>query len=479
MTSSTFKRAGLIALILGALIGIVAGLGYIDSTYAQSTAPATAAPADAAAAPAAATPAVPKPACDGSAKPPVLTYCTTNSGDTAWMLTSVALVLMMTIPGLALFYGGMVRKKNVLATVMQSFAITCLVTVLWMVIGYSWAFTEGGAFLGGTSRLLLMGMGTDTVSSLAATIPESVYMCFQMTFAIITPALICGAFADRMKFSAMMWFMGLWSLFVYSPIAHWVWGGGWAGTLGVLDFAGGTVVHINAGVAGLVCALVLGRRKGIGSENMAPHNLVFTMIGASLLWVGWFGFNAGSAVAASNQAGMAMAVTQIATATAALAWMIVEWMLKGKPSILGICSGAVAGLVAITPASGFVDPIGALVIGVAAGVACYWGATSLKHMFGYDDSLDAFGVHGVGGAIGALLTGVFARSAINSAGSGLVDGNANQVLVQIYGIFATVVYDAIATALILFLINAVIGLRVTEETEREGLDLVLHGEVVH
>jgi Amt family ammonium transporter len=473
MRSTTFKRAGLIALAFLLLLGLSAGLGYIDATHAQSAAPAaTAAPAPTPAA-------APKPACDASAKPPILADCTTNSGDTAWMLTSVALVLMMTIPGLALFYGGMVRKKNVLATVMQSFAITCLVTVLWMLIGYSWAFTEGGPLLGGTSRLLLMGMGTDTVSPLAATIPESVYMCFQMTFAIITPALICGAFADRMKFSAMMWFMGLWSVFVYSPIAHWVWGGGWLGGLGVLDFAGGTVVHINAGVAGLMCALVLGRRKGIGSENMAPHNLVYTLIGASLLWVGWFGFNAGSAVAASNQAGMAMAVTQIATATAALAWMFVEWMLKGKPSVLGICSGAVAGLVAITPASGFVDPIGALVIGAVAGAACYWGATGLKHMFGYDDSLDAFGVHGVGGMVGALLTGVFARSAINSVGSGLVDGNANQVLVQIYGILGTVVYDAVATLAILFLINAVIGLRVTEETEREGLDLSLHGEVVH
>jgi Amt family ammonium transporter len=387
-------------------------------------------------------------------------------------------VLMMTIPGLALFYGGMVRKKNVLATVMQSFAITCLVTVLWMIIGYSWAFTEGGPYLGGSSRFLLMGMGSDVVSPLAATIPESVYMCFQMTFAIITPALIAGAFADRMKFSAMCWFMGLWSLFVYSPIAHWVWGGGWLGGLGVLDFAGGTVVHINAGVAGLMCALVLGKRRGLGTENMAPHNLVLTMIGASLLWVGWFGFNAGSAVAANGTAGMAMAVTQIATATAALAWMFVEWMLKGKPSILGICSGAVAGLVAITPASGFVDPIGALVIGVAAGVGCYWGATSLKHMFGYDDSLDAFGVHAVGGIIGALLTGVFARTAINSAGTGLIDGNAYQVVIQIYGILGTLIYDAIGSLIILFIIKAVIGLRVSDEQEREGLDISLHGEVV-
>ncbi|MGH7092128.1 MAG: ammonium transporter, partial [Stellaceae bacterium] len=295
----------------------------------------------------------------------------------------------------------------------------------------------------------------------------------------ITPALICGAFADRMKFSAMMWFMGLWSLLVYSPIAHMVWGpGGWLGGLGVLDFAGGTVVHINAGVAGLCCALMLGKRKGLGAENMAPHNLVLTMIGASLLWVGWFGFNAGSAVTAGGQAGMAMAVTQIATATAALTWMFVEWALKGKPSVLGICSGAVAGLVAITPASGFVDPIGALVIGLAAGVFCYWGATGLKHMFGYDDSLDAFGVHAIGGIAGALLTGVFARTAINSAGTGLIDGNAYQVVIQIYGILGTLIYDAIGSLIILFILKMTIGLRVTEEEEREGLDISLHGEVV-
>jgi Amt family ammonium transporter len=467
-----FSRARLGALALGLLLGLFVSIGANTASYAQ-----TAAPAPAAAAPAAA-PAAPKPACDASAKPPVLTNCTTNSGDTAWMLTSTALVLMMTIPGLALFYGGMVRKKNVLATVMQSFAITCLVTVLWMIVGYSWAFTDGGAYLGGMSRFFLMGMGTDSVSALAGTIPESVYMCFQMTFAIITPALIAGAFADRMKFSAMMWFVGLWSLLVYSPIAHWVWGGGWLGGLGVLDYAGGTVVHINAGVAGLMCALVLGKRKGLGNESMAPHNLVLTMIGASLLWVGWFGFNAGSAVTAGGNAGMAMAVTQIATATAALTWMFVEWILKGKPSVLGICSGAVAGLVAITPASGFVDPTGALVIGIAAGIACYWGATGLKHMFGYDDSLDAFGVHGVGGMVGALLTGVFARTAINSAGTGLIDGNAHQVVVQIYGILGTIIYDAIATLIILFVIKAVIGLRVSEEIERDGLDLALHGEVV-
>jgi len=443
MTLTKPSRAGLIA-----LAALILGLIVADGALAQTAAPA-------------APPAAPPP--------PKL-----DSGDTAWMLTSTALVLMMTIPGLALFYGGMVRKKNVLATVMQSFTITCLVTVLWMVIGYSWAFTTGSGYLGGNSRFLLMGM---EVGALNATIPESVFMCFQLTFAIITPALICGAFADRMKFSAMLWFIGLWSLFVYSPIAHWVWGSdGWLAGLGVLDFAGGTVVHINAGVAGLMCALVLGKRKGLGSENMAPHNLVYTMIGASLLWVGWFGFNAGSAVTAGGSAGMAMAVTQIATATAALAWMFVEWGLKGKPSILGICTGAVAGLVAITPASGFVDPIGSLIIGAAAGVGCYWGATSLKRTFGYDDSLDAFGVHAVGGIIGAMLTGVLARTAISKPG--LIDGNAYQVVLQFYGVAATIVYDAIATLIILLVIKAIIGLRVKEEVERDGLDLALHGEVV-
>ncbi len=352
------------------------------------------------------------------------------------MLTSTALVLMMTIPGLALFYGGMVRKMNVLTTVMQSFAITCLVTVLWMIVGYSLAFTEGNPFFGGFSRVLLDGMTVESINDLAKTIPESVYMCFQMTFAIITPALICGAFADRMKFSALLWFIGLWAVLVYAPIAHWVWGpGGFLNDAGVLDFAGGTVVHINSGVAGLMAALVMGKRRGYRSEPMAPHNLVLSVIGASLLWVGWFGFNAGSAVAANGNAGMAMAVTQIATATAALTWMFVEWAIKGKPSVLGIISGAVAGLVAITPASGFVDPKGALIIGIAAGVLCYWGATGLKNALGYDDSLDAFGVHGVGGVTGAILTGVLAVSAVGGEGhSGLIDGNAHQVVIQLYGI---------------------------------------------
>src|SRR5215831_7369315 len=399
-----------------------------------------------------------------------------NTGDTAWMLTSVALVLMMTIPGLALFYGGMVRKMNVLATVMQSFAVTCLVTVLWTIVTYSMAFTPGSPFVGGMSRFLLMGMTLDSVNDLAKTIPESVYVCFQMTFAIITPALICGSFADRMKFSALLWFIGLWSVLVYAPIAHWVWGpDGFLNDAGVLDFAGGTVVHINSGVAGLV----MGKRRGFGTEPMAPHNLVLSVIGASLLWVGWFGFNAGSATAANGNAGMAMAVTQTATATAALAWMFAEWIVKGKPSVLGIISGAVAGLVAITPASGFVDPRGALIIGVAAGAICYWGTTGLKHALGYDDSLDAFGVHGVGGAVGAFLTGVLAVAWVGGEGKGgLIDGNPHQVITQLYGIAVVVVYDAIASLVLLKLVDLTVGLRVDAEMEREGLDLAIHGEAV-
>ena len=403
-----------------------------------------------------------------------------DTGDTAWMLTSTALVLMMTIPGLALFYGGMVRKKNVLSTVMQSFAITCLVTVLWMVLTYSLAFTSGSTIIGGLSRIFLKGMALDSVHDLAKTIPESVFMTFQMTFAIITPALIAGAFAERMKFSAMMWFMGLWAIFVYAPIAHWVWGGGFLGDWGVLDYAGGTVVHINAGVAGLVCALVMGKRKGFGADNMAPHNLVYSVIGASLLWVGWFGFNAGSAGGASVNAGMAMVVTQVATAAAAMGWMFAEWIARGKPSVLGIVSGAVAGLVAITPASGFVNPVGALVIGAVAGVICFWGATSLKKAMGYDDSLDAFGVHGIGGFVGAILTGVFAVEAIGGDGKkGLIDGNAGQVLTQLWGSLVTIAWCAIVTFIILKIVDAMIGLRVTTEEEVEGLDINLHGETVH
>jgi Amt family ammonium transporter len=397
-----------------------------------------------------------------------------DTGDTAWMLTSTALVLFMTIPGLALFYAGMVRKKNVLATAMQSFAITCLITIVWVVVGYSLAFDAGNSIVGGLGKFMLAGMGKD---SLQGTIPESVFMVFQMTFAIITPALITGAFADRMKFSAMLVFIALWSILVYSPICHWVWGGGFLGKGGVLDFAGGTVVHINSGVAGLVCAIVLGKRLGYREENMAPHNLVLSLIGASMLWVGWFGFNAGSAVAANGTAGMAMAVTQIATAAAALAWMICEWFTIGKPSVLGIVSGAVAGLVAITPASGFVAPGGALVIGAAAGVICWWASAKLKPMLGYDDSLDVFGIHGVGGIVGAILTGVFAAEAIGGA-KGLLEGNAAQVGLQVYGVAVTIVYCAIATFILLKVVDVIIGLRVDAESERDGLDLNLHGETV-
>jgi Amt family ammonium transporter len=400
---------------------------------------------------------------------------TLNSGDTAWMLSSTALVLMMTVPGLAMFYGGMVRQKNVLAMCMQVFATCCLVTVVWMVISYSLAFKGDGAYLGDLSRLFLRGMEKDTLSG---TIPESVFMTFQMTFAIITPALIVGAFADRMKFSALLWFMGLWGIFVYAPIAHWVWGpGGWVAGLGALDFAGGTVVHINAGIAGLVCALVLGKRLGYGHENMAPHNLTLTTIGASLLWVGWFGFNAGSAVAADGRAGMAMAVTQIATATAALAWMFAEWPTHGKPSVLGILSGAVAGLVAITPASGFVGPVGSLVIGIAAGVVCFWASTSLKRVLGYDDALDAFGVHCVGGIVGALLTGVFAVKAIGGT-PGLLEGNPGQVLIQAYAVLATLIWSGVISFVLLKAIDGTIGLRVSAEVERDSLDLQLFGETV-
>ncbi len=450
---------------------------------ATPAAPAATPPAPAAAAPAGEAAKAPE-AAPAAAAPPAPTtpqlvaVDKINSGDTAWMLASTALVLLMTVPGLALFYGGMVRKKNVLATVMQSFAITCLVTVLWVVIGYSIAFMPGGSFIGSlTDRFFLNGMlfqkeaGKVMVSHLGLTIPESVYVMFQMTFAIITPALIAGAFADRMKFSAMLWFMGLWSLLIYSPIAHMMWepSGYWA-TAGVLDFAGGTVVHINAGIAGLVCALVLGKRLGYGKEPMAPHNLTLTLIGASLLWVGWFGFNAGSAVAADGRAGMAMFVTQFATAVAALSWMFTEWMTKGKPSVLGIASGAVAGLVAITPASGFVGAAGALVIGIAAGVLCFFAATTVKKAFGYDDSLDAFGVHCIGGIVGALLTGVFNVKEISG-----VDGS---IVTQAGAVLTTLAVSGIGSFIILKVIDMVIGLRVAEEEEREGLDLSLHGERV-
>jgi len=456
----------------------------VGAAASAAAAPAAAASVAASAAPSESAPSAEAPASPAApaaaaapTEPQLVGADKISAGDTAWMLTSTALVLLMTIPGLALFYAGMVRKKNVLATLMQSFACTCIVTLLWWIIGYSWAFTPGNGFIGGSTRALFNGMAfihgdTDnklTVSHLALTIPETVYAMFQMTFAIITPALIAGAFADRMKFSAMLIFMSVWSLVVYAPIAHMVWEPtGWLNVAGVLDYAGGTVVHINAGIAALASCLVLGKRVGYNRESMPPHNLALTFIGASLLWVGWFGFNAGSAVAADGRAGMAMLATQMATAAAALAWMFAEWVTKGKPSVLGIASGAVAGLVAITPASGFVSPTSAVIIGFAAGVVCYFAATSLKHALGYDDSLDAFGVHGIGGIVGALLTGVFASKEI-----GGLDGS---VLTQLKGVGTTIVYGFVLSYVILLIIDKTVGLRVTEEQERTGLDISLHGE---
>ncbi|MGI8525971.1 MAG: ammonium transporter [Pseudolabrys sp.] len=481
MTSRKPTRAGLIALALGVVLGLFLTIAVYDQSYAQTPGATPTAAAPPAAAP-------PPPACanDPDPKKAVLEKCTPNSGDTAWMLTSMALVLMMTIPGLALFYGGMVRKKNVGDTVMTSFAITCMITIIFAVCTYSLAFTAGSPYIGGLSRAFLQGImsdigtGAGTPNPLAPTIPETVYMCFQMTFAIITPALIAGAFAERMKFSAMLWFIGIWAIVVYAPIAHWVWGAdGFMSNANsdaafkVLDFAGGTVVHINAGVAGLMCAICLGKRR----DPSPPHNMVLTMIGASLLWVGWFGFNAGSAVTAGLQAGMAMTVTQIATAVAGFTWMLVEWVIRGKPTVIGICSGAVAGLVAITPASGFVGPAGSMCIGIAAGVFCYWGVTGLKRMLGVDDALDCFGVHAVGGIVGALLTGVFAISEYGGT-AGLIEGNAAQMINQFEGVAVVIVYDAIVSLIILKIIDAVIGLRVADEVEREGLDIALHGEAV-
>jgi Amt family ammonium transporter len=466
-------------------VGLLVGLLAFSLPPARADEPSDA--ASAASAPAAAEPAAPAastaPASTAPTQPFLVTTDKVSAGDTAWMLASTALVLMMCVPGLALFYGGMVRKKNVLATLMQSFACTCVVTILWWVVGYSWAFTPGSGFIGGASRVLLDGMryvhgdpvSSLTVSHLAPTIPESVYAMFQMTFAIITPALIAGAFADRMKFSAMLVFLSAWSLLVYAPIAHMVWEPtGWLSAAGVLDYAGGTVVHINAGIAGLASCLVIGKRLGYPREPMPPHNLTYTLIGASLLWVGWFGFNAGSAVAADGRAGMAMLATQMATGAAALGWMFAEWAGKGKPSVLGIASGAVAGLVAITPASGFVGPSAAVIIGVAAGVVCYFSATTLKHAFGYDDSLDAFGVHGIGGILGALLTGVFFSKEL----SGVDTTVSAQLWIQLKGVLTTVVYGFAVSYILLVIIDKTLGLRVTEDQEREGLDISLHGESI-
>jgi Amt family ammonium transporter len=395
-----------------------------------------------------------------------------NAGDTAWMLTSTCLVLLMTVPGVALLYGGMVSKKNIISTITQTFMITCLVTLLWFIVGYSLSFSEGSfnSFVGGFSNLFLKGVG---VESLSGTIPESVFVVFQLTFAIITAALICGAVAERMNFLALVIFIAIWILLVYAPICHMVWGGGLLASLGVLDFAGGTVVHINCGIAGLVAAIVLGERK----KRSRPHNLLLSLIGTSLLWVGWFGFNAGSAVAANGGAGMAMLVTQIATATAGLTWMFAEWGFGKKPSLLGILSGAIAGLVAITPAAGFVGPVGALFIGLIAGIACYWASTKLKNKFGYDDSLDVFGIHGVGGTVGAILTGIFAKEAIGGA-AGLLEGNTGQLWLQFIGVAFTIVYTGVLTFVILKIVNLITPLRATPEEETQGLDLNQHGEQV-
>ena len=397
-----------------------------------------------------------------------------DTGDTAWLLTSTALVLMMTIPGLALFYGGLVRKKNVLATLLQTFTVTALVTVLWFSLGYSLAFSGNSstgldAFIGGLGKAFFSGI---TPESVVGTIPEILFAVFQMTFAIITPALILGSLVERIKFSAVLWFTTLWVLFVYSPIAHWVWGGGLLANAGVLDFAGGNVVHINAGVSALVASLILGKRKDFGKTAIEPHNLVLTLIGAALLWVGWFGFNAGSALGANGLAATAMANTQVATAAAALSWMFIEWALRGKPTMLGTTSGAIAGLVAITPAAGFVAPLGAFIIGICGAGFAYLAAVQLKKVLGYDDSLDVFGIHGVAGLVGAVLTGIFASATINPASLGATVGT------QIYGVAVTVAYSAVATAVITLLIKAFGGLRVPEEHEEAGLDLAIHGEAV-
>jgi len=413
----------------------------------------------------------------GMLSAPAITFADElNSGDTAWMITATALVLFMTIPGLSLFYAGMVRSKNVLSVLMQCFAITGVMSLLWAFYGYSLAFEEGpmNGFVGGLSKAFLSGV---TVDSMSGTIPESVFMTFQMTFAIITPALIVGAFAERIKFSAMLVFMTIWLTVVYAPICHWVWGGGWLGQFGILDFAGGTVVHINAGVAGLAACLVLGPRKGYPNTPMPPNNLGYTIIGAGMLWVGWFGFNAGSELAADNVAGMAMAVTQLATAAAAVTWMFCEWLAHGKPSVLGIASGAVAGLVAITPAAGAVGPMGAIAIGIASGVVCFFFATKIKRAMGYDDTLDVFGIHAVGGIVGAMLTGVFAAETLGGAGFG--DGNTSiggQVVAQGIGVVATMFYTFIVSFILLKIIDGVMGLRVSEESEEEGLDLSSHDE---
>jgi Amt family ammonium transporter len=399
-----------------------------------------------------------------------------NGGNTAWILTSTALVLFMTLPGLSLFYAGLVRSKNVLTVLMQCFSIACLVSILWLLGAYSFIFTDGGAlngFIGGTEKILALGMGT---ADLSGDIPETVFFMFQMTFAIITPALIVGAFAERMKFSSMFWFSGLWLVLVYVPVCHWVWGGGWLAEMGVMDFAGGIVIHVNAGVAALVAAIVIGKRNGFPKIPMPPHNMTMVVAGAGMLWVGWFGFNAGSALTADGAAGMAMLVTHISAAAASLTWMFLEWKIHGKPSVLGIVTGMVAGLGTITPASGFVGPVGGLLIGISAGLICYYATQYIKTKLQIDDSLDVFSVHGVGGITGSLLTAVFA--ATEMGGLGLPEGVTvmSQITVQFIAIFATVIWSAFFTFVILKILDSTLGIRVTAEEEEQGLDVVLHDE---
>jgi Amt family ammonium transporter len=405
-----------------------------------------------------------------------------DAADTAWMMAASGLVLMMTIPGLALFYAGMVRKKNVLATMAQCLVCTALCSVLWFAFGYSLGFVGDGNWLGTFEQSFMRGTGMDATSSLAPTIPEVLYMFYQMTFAIITVALVAGSVADRMRFSAFVWFAAGWLIFVYVPIAHWVWGGGFLGKAGILDFAGGTVVHLNAGVAGIVAALVVGKRHGYGTENFAPFDLSMAVIGTGLLWVGWFGFNGGSALGANSRAAFAIVATHLAASTGALTWMFLEWWTRGKPSVLGMISGAVAGLGTITPASGYILPWHGIIIGLIAGAVCFWACTWLKLRLGYDDSLDVFGVHGVGGATGTFLTGVFAVKAVSAAseapGTGLIEGNAGQLLIQLYGIAAVIVWSGVITFILLKVIEFLVPLRVNRQNEIEGLDVTQHGEAL-
>jgi Amt family ammonium transporter len=456
-------RKLLLLLTLCASFGLAMPALADDAPTAQPAAGTEAAPA--AATPAAAAPAAATPKMD--------------TGSSAWMITASVLVILMTIPGLALFYGGLVRTKNMLSVLMQVFVTFSLVSVLWALYAYSLAFKDGGSFnaiVGGFSHAFLAGITPDTLNGV---IPEYVFVVFQLTFAAITPALIVGGFAERMKFSAVLWFMGLWLTLVYAPIAHMVWGGGWLGNLGAKDFAGGTVVHVNAGIAALMGCLVMGKRVGYGKEPMPPHSLTLTMVGAALLWVGWFGFNVGSELAVDGIAGMVLVNTQVATAAAVLGWMFAEWIVKGKPSMLGAASGAVAGLVAITPACGFVGPMGAIVLGILAGVVCFWAVTGLKSMFGYDDSLDVFGVHGIGGALGAIATGVLMSASLGGVGyaEGVTMGG--QVVKQIIATLTTFVWSGVISYILFKVIDATIGLRVPEEQEREGLDISSHGETAY